>query len=269
MTGIPQAASGSARPAALISGALRSPAVARLAILLGALLVWEIYARLFGDPAFVRPPTEVAAALVTRILSEASVRAAIVLTFWELAAAFTLSVAIGFPIGLIVGATRFTHRSLFPIVLLAYAIPQVTVLPLFVLIFGLGPASKIAFGASHGVFPIIVNVVAGLRNVNPLFMNSARSMGANRLQVLRRVVFPSLVPSFFTGMRLAMTMTLLGVLLAELYVSMAGIGYFTQLFSETFDPAPLFALIGVLTAMAVFLNEVVRRAELWYSRWRG
>lgn len=65
-----------------------------------------------------------------------------------------------------------------------------------------------------------------------------------------------------------MTMTLLGVLLAELYVSTAGIGFYTQLYSETFEPAPLFALISVLAAMAIVFNETVRRAQLRYIRWR-
>lgn len=244
------------------------PMLARLAILAALLALWEGYSRLLGDPAFVRAPTEVVQALFGQILVEAQVRDAIVLTFWELAVAFGLSVAIALPIGLAIGATRFTHRSLLPIVLLLYAIPQVTVLPLFVLLFGLGPASKIAFGVSHGIFPIIVNVVAGLRNVNPLFIASARSMGASRLQIIRRVILPSVIASFFAGLRLAMTTTLLGVLLAELYVSTAGIGYFTQLYSETFDPAPLFALITVLALMAILLNEIVRRAELRSSRWR-
>jgi len=256
----------------LARGAARRPlppVFARLAILIALLALWEFYARMFGDPAFVRPPTEVVHALFGKILAEDTVRQAILLTFWELAVAFALAVAIALPVGLVVGATRFTHRSLFPVVLLLYAIPQVTVLPLFILIFGLGPAGKIAFGVSHGVFPIVVNVVAGLRNVNPLFVNSARSMGANRLQIVRRVVLPSVIGSFFAGLRLSMTMTLLGVLLAELYVSTAGIGYFTQLYSETFDPAPLFALITVLALMAIALNEAVRRAELRSSRWRG
>jgi NitT/TauT family transport system permease protein len=255
----------------LAQGAARrlpSPILVRLAILAALLALWEFYARLFGDPAFVRAPTLVVQALFAKILADPQVRQAILLTFWELAAAFALSVAIALPVGLAVGSTRFMHRSLYPIVLLLYAIPQVTVLPLFILMFGLGPAAKIAFGVSHGVFPIIVNVVAGLRNVNRLFVDSARSMGASRLQIVRRVVLPSVIGSFFAGLRLSMTLTLLGVLLAELYVSTGGIGYFTQLYSETFDPAPLFALIAVLAMMAIALNEAVRRAELHAGRWR-
>jgi len=75
-----------------------------------------------------------------------------------------------------------------------------------------------------------------------------------------------MVPSFFVGLRLAMTMTLLGVILAELYVSTAGIGYFTRVFAENYNPAPLFALIGSLAAIALVFNECVRVAERRLSR---
>ena len=93
-------------------------------------------------------------------------------------------------------------------------------------------------------------------------------MGASPAGIVRNVMFPHMVPSFFTGLRLAMTMTLLGVILAELYVSTAGVGYFTRAYAETFDPAPLFALIGILAVMAIVLNEIVRGLERRFTRWK-
>jgi ABC-type nitrate/sulfonate/bicarbonate transport system permease component len=111
-------------------------------------------------------------------------------------------------------------------------------------------------------------VVAGVQNLKPILLTSARSMGASRWHILRWVIFPHMIPSFFAGMRLGMSGVLLGVLLAELYVSTAGIGYFTQMFTENFDPTKLFGLIAMLAAMAIVLNEIVRRAEIHFSRWR-
>ena len=245
-----------------------SPALARTLIVLALIPAWEFGARLFGHPAFFTPLTDIAAAMQAKILGDPKVVNAIMLTFWELAVAFAMSVGAGLAIGVALGLNRIARNGMYPIVLLLYAIPQVTVLPLFVLMFGLGPPSKVAFGVSHGVFPIVVNVLAGMRNISELYLQGARSMGATRAQILRHVVFPHMVPSFFAGMRLAMTATLLGVLLAELYVSTGGIGYYTQLFAETFSPSPLFALISVLAAMAIVLNETVRRAERRFARWK-
>ena len=133
--------------------------------------------------------------------------------------------------------------------------------------FGIGPEAKIAFGVSQGIFPVIVSTVAGVANLPSSLVTAARSMGASRLQVLQTVVLPHMVPCFFTGMRLGMTAVLLGVLIAELYVSTAGLGYYTRHFAQSFSPPNLFALIAVLAAIAVTLNELCRIAERRFSRW--
>ena len=196
------------------------------------------------------------------------VPSALSLTLYEITIGFILSAIIGAAMGLAVGLSRFAHQSFMPIILLLYGLPQITILPIFVLVFGIGVASKIAFGVSHGMFPILIAVAAGVQKIEPVYFNSARSMGASRWHLLRYVIFPHLVPSFFTGLRLGMSGVLLGVLLAELYVSTAGIGYFTSIFTQNFDATKLMGLVSVLAAIAIALNEFVRRIELHYARWR-
>ncbi len=243
-------------------------ALTRAALILGALVLWEILARLAGPSDLIAPPAAVLSALFSTILSDPDIRAALGSALVEIVLAYALAIGAGLVVGFGVGSSRFGRRALYPVVLLLYAIPQVVLLPLFVLGFGIGPAAKIAFGFSHGVFPIIVNVAAGMRNVDPRYLRAASAMGASRSDIFRDVTFPHMVASFFTGLRLAMTMTLLGVILAELYVSTSGVGYFARQFAETFDPAPLFALIGALAAMALALNAAVRIAERRFTRWK-
>lgn len=244
-----------------------SPAAAGLGVIALFVATWELAARTVIDRELLSPPSGVFLALF-EIFADAKLVGAIVVTFWELALAYLMSIGIGVAIGLVIGLHRFSYLSVLPLVLLVYSIPQVVVLPLFVMYFGIGPASKVAFGLSHGVFPVIFTVVAGVQNISQTLVTSAHSMGASRLQILRRVVLPQMIPSFFTGLRLAMSATLLGVLLAELYVSVGGVGYYAKLFSQSFDPARMFALVTVLAAMAIFLNEVARRAETRFSRWK-
>ena len=250
-----------------MAGLRRHPAIARLMVLAALFLLWEVAARWWIDPDFLSPPSQVLASL-GELFETQGVPAALQITLWELAVAFAISVVIGLAVGLTVGLSRFSNRSFMPIILLLYGTPQITILPLFILYFGIGPASKIAFGVSHGVFPIIVTIVAGVQNIKPILMTAAQSMGASRWQIFRWVIFPHMIPSFFAGMRLGMTGVLLGVLLAELYVSTAGIGYFTTLFTQNFDPTKLLGLVSVLAAMAIALNETVRRAEVYFGRWR-
>ena len=245
-----------------------SVAQVRVLLVIGVLIAWEVATRVAGNSDLIAPPSAIARALFTDVLSDPDIQSAILLALFEVIAAYALAIVVGLALGLAIGGSELRRRSLFPIILLLYAIPQVVLLPLFTLGFGIGPAAKIAFGFSHGVFPVIVNVVAGMRNVNPLFVKAAQSMGASRRDIFRDVTFPHMVASFFTGLRLSMTMTLLGVILAELYVSTEGIGHFTKLFAETFDPAPLFALIGTLAIMAIGLNELVRTAERRFTRWK-
>ena len=246
---------------------LARPGAARLVVILMLFIAWEIAARFFVDKIFLSPPSIVFTSLHT-VFETNGVPRALEISASEILVAFLMSVAIGLIVGLSVGLNRFSHRSFMPIILLLYGTPQITILPLFILYFGIGPASKIAFGVSHGVFPIIVTIVAGVQNIKPILITSAKSMGASRWHIFRWVIFPHMIPSFFAGMRLGMTGVLLGVLLAELYVSTAGIGYFTSLFTQSFNPTKLLGLISVLAAMAIGLNEIVRRAELHYSRWR-
>jgi ABC-type nitrate/sulfonate/bicarbonate transport system permease component len=247
-------------------GPILSPGWTRLLVIALLLALWEVGARVYGDPLFLCPPSQAVGAL-PHIFADPKIVHAISVTLYELVTAFVMSVGFGLAVGLAVGLHGFTKQAILPVILMLYATPQAIILPLFVLVFGIGPAAKIAFGFSHGIFPVIVTTVAGVQNLRPQLMRAAHSMGANRWQIFTSIVFPHMIPSFFTGMRLGMTAVLLGVLLAELYVSTAGIGFYTRLFAESFSPPDLFALIAVLATMAVFLNELCRMAERHFRRW--
>jgi len=245
----------------------KSPGKARLLVVIATFIVWEIAGHTVLDPHFLSPPSAIVGAL-PRILSDLGVQKALWASFYELIIAFAIAIVAGVAIGLAVGLHRFTFRSSLPLILLLYSIPQVTILPLFVLYFGIGAGSKIAFGVSHGIFPIMLNVIAGVQSVEDAHLTAARAMGATRMQIIRRVVLPHMTPSLFAGLRLAMSGTLLGVLLAELYVSQGGIGYYSRVFADSFDPPATFALVTCLAVMAILLNESVRRAERRASFWR-
>lgn len=243
------------------------PGTSRMLVVVGFLLLWEVLARAFGDPLFVASPTQVIFAL-KQLFATRGLMQALWVTAWELALAFAISVIAGVAIGVWLGLSSFSERTFMPIVMLLYATPQITIIPIFMMVFGIGPASKVAYGISHGIFPIIVTVAAGVRNVSPLLLVSSRAMGADGAQILRHIIFPHMIPSLFTAMRLGMTATLLGVILAELYASVTGVGYFSRQFAQSFQPAILFGLILIVACMAVLINESLRRAELHLTAWR-
>jgi len=265
------AEAGTVAPAAASRPPARRPILTpgrlRLLIVIGLFVVWELATRFFANPLFVSPPSLVFAAFF-EMMKDPKVVHAVVMTMSQLAIAFGLSIVGGLVLGTLLGVQRFLRLSALPIVVMLYATPSVVFLPLVILWLGIGYPSKVFMGVANGIFPITFAVIGGVQNINQGLLRAARSMGASRWQIFTSVIFPNMVPGFFTGMRLCMTATLIGVLIAELYVSQQGIGYFTRRFTDLFEPANVFALVGVISFFAIILNETARRAELYWGRWR-
>ena len=239
----------------------------RTGLIGAALALWEVAARArWLDPDFVSPPTKVLAAMVG--LASPPVLAAARLTASEVALAFLLASVVGVGAGLVIGRSPFAYRTFRPMALLLFSVPKMVMLPLFILFFGIGLLSKAVFALSLGVFPILLNVIAGTRMVDPTLVTAAYSMGASRLGIFAKVVLPAALPSVITGLRVGMTQTVLGVLLAELYAANTGLGYLVALYSQTFKPAQLFALFFFVAALSILVNEALRWLERHAGRWR-
>lgn len=242
--------------------------VTRLGVIATLLGMWEVGARRFANPLFLCPPSKALLAL-GKVVGNPGVQHALATLAWELTLAFVISVVLGLAVGLSLGLSGLARSALMPIVVLLYATPQITILPLIMLAVGIGPTSKVVFGVTHGFFPIVLTAAASLQNIKPVLMTTARSLGANPWQLLRYVLLPHMLPSFFTGLRLCLTAVVLGVLLAELFSSSNGIGLYARTFTESFDPASLFALLAVLAAAIASLNELLRAAERRSTRWKS
>lgn len=245
-----------------------TPGWARIAAMLTLLVLWEITAR-FGDPLFVAPPSAVPVALYS-LAQDPALLGAVGSTLIEFAAAFVLTVLFGVLIGLVMGLHKFSNRTVYPMIVTMYALPQTVLLPLMMMGIGHGAMLKIVFGISHGIVPVIMAVTAGVSNVNPALVRCAQSMGASRTQVFLSITLRGLIPSLFTGVRLGTTGVLIGVLLAELYVTTFGsIGYYTNVFANKFQPANLIALIIVLAIIAIAMNELGRQLERYFNQSRS
>ncbi len=240
---------------------------ARLAVILSLFVAWEIAARYFVDPMFLSPPSKVIGSL-GKLFARPGLTNALLLLLGELLISFVCSILIGLPIAVAISASKVTRRNMLPIVLLLYGTPQITILPIVMLLAGVGTASKITFGITHGVFPVILTVVASLRDLKDIHKQSAYSMGANSWQRFRYVLLPHMLPALLTSLRLAMIASLLGVLLAELYSSSSGVGFFTRQFTDTFDSTSLFGLVLVTAAIAIFFNELLHGLQSRLTAYR-
>jgi NitT/TauT family transport system permease protein len=156
-----------------------------------------------------------------------------------------------------------------PYIAALYALPKIALAPLFVIVFGIGIASKVALVAITVFFLVLNSTLDGVRNVDRDLVQALTLMGATRFEVIRKALVPAALPWIFTGMRISVRYAFSNTLLAELIASNSGIGFLIEYYSGTFDAAGAFAAILVLVACSVVLTELLTRVEVWMARGRG
>jgi ABC-type nitrate/sulfonate/bicarbonate transport system permease component len=183
------------------------------------------------------------------------------ITLMELVIAFAISSTTGVTLGYLISRSQYSIRVFEPLLAGVYAVPIILFLPLYILFFGLGPASKIALGVTTSFFPIILNTIAGFGYVDRIFVLSARSMGASEYQLFRWVLLPAAFPIILTGLRIGFTVALLSILGSETIASLAGLGHRIVHLAEGMDTARMFAYIAFAVAIALTLNTVTSSLE--------
>jgi ABC-type nitrate/sulfonate/bicarbonate transport system permease component len=182
-------------------------------------------------------------------------------TLSELAAAFVIAACGGLVAGYLVGRSRYRIAVFEPLFAGIYSIPIILFLPLYVLFFGLGPASKIALGASISFFPIALNTIAGFGYVDKMLVVAARSMGASDYQLFRYVLLPAALPIMLSGMRIGFTVALLSIIGGETIASLAGLGHRIVHLAEAMEMTRMLAYIIFVVAIAAILNALVSALE--------
>ena len=182
-------------------------------------------------------------------------------TLTELAAAFAIAASCGVVVGYVISQSQYRIRVFEPLFAGIYSVPIILFLPLYVLLFGLGPASKIALGATISFFPIALNTIAGFGYVERTLVIAARSMGASDLQLFRFVLLPAALPVILTGMRMGFTVALLSIIGSETIASLAGLGHRIVYLAEGMETAAMFAYIAFVVAIAAILNTLVSALE--------
>src|SRR3954454_12754842 len=183
------------------------------------------------------------------------------ITLTELAIAFAISSIAGITLGYLISRSRYSIRVFEPLLAGMYSVPIILFLPLYILFFGLGPASKIAIGATISFFPIVLNTIAGFGYVDRIFITAARSMGASDLQMFRYVLLPAALPVILTGLRMGFTVALLAILGSETIASLAGLGHRIVQLAEGMETARMFAYIAFAVVIAACLNAAVSGLE--------
>ncbi|HUG79636.1 MAG TPA: ABC transporter permease [Burkholderiales bacterium] len=180
-------------------------------------------------------------------------------TAWEVGAGLAIGYVLGVAFGFVAGTRRFFGATVAPYVDGIATAPKIVFLPIVMLLVGTGIASKLALGALSAFFPVAINTAAGVRQVNPVLVRVGRSLRLSRWQMATRIYLPALRPSLVTSLRLGFGLAVVGVLLAEIKLSSAGLGFLANEHYSHYRVADLYAVLLLIFIIAVGLNGLMGR----------
>lgn len=212
------------------------------------------------NPLFL-PPLPAVGRAVVKLLASGSLYAAAGVTILTVAQAYALAVVAGIAAGFFIGRSRRLTAAFEPVLSGIFAVPIALFFPLFTVFWGIGPPSKIAFGAVYGFFPIALNTIAGFGGVDALLLRSAHSLGASRWQMFRHVYVPGALPVVATGLRIGFFICFASVLGGETLSSAAGVGHAIAHAGELLESAQMYAWIVFVLATTIVLNLILTRLE--------
>lgn len=188
-------------------------------------------------------------------------------TLYTTLVGFVLAVVFGLVLGVAVGASTLVYKSIYPLLVGFNAIPKVAFVPVLVVWFGIGTLPAIATAFLISFFPVVVNVATGLATVEPEMEDVLRSLGASRLDILKKVGLPRSLPYFFASLKVAITLAFVGSVISETVASNLGIGYLMMAASSNMNMALVFAGLIVIGAMGVVMYELFALVEKRMTHW--
>jgi NitT/TauT family transport system permease protein len=234
-----------------------------MGVTLGA---WEWYGRTV-DRVFMSYPTAIIA-VVPAMLISGELQRQFAVSVEVLLIGVSFAIVLGTLTGLLMGRYRLVDQLLNIQVTALYSTPNVALIPILMLWFGLGMMSKVVIVFLAGFFPIIINTYAGVRNVSRGMVEVALAEGANEPQIFTKIVIPASLPFIMTGIRLAMGRSVVGMVVAEMFTSISGLGGAIVVYGNAFATDKLFVIIIVLALLGVSLTESVRFLEKRMAPWK-
>jgi NitT/TauT family transport system permease protein len=222
---------------------------------------WEWVVRAWGVPAYLVPaPSTVGGALAR------GVRSGLYLSnFWvtlsEALLGFIIAGIVGIMLGAVIAQFRVVEQTFYPYLVAMQTLPKIAIAPLIIVWFGFGMSSKIIVAATVAFFPVLVNVIVGLKTIDAAKLDLMRSLRASRWQTFRLVTFPNALPFVFAGLDIAIVFSILGAIVGEFVGAQSGLGNLILQFNFALDIAGVFAVLILLSVMGVTLHLVMQAVQ--------
>jgi NitT/TauT family transport system permease protein len=227
---------------------------------------WEFTGRRM-DPIFMTYPTAVFQAAIGLAASGELLRG-LLQSLGPFIIGMAISIVFGIALGLAMGLSRVFEYAVDPYVNALNAIPRVALVPLIILWCGLGVLAKVVIVVSVAIFPIIINTYSGVRDVRGVLLDVGNAYSATRWQSLRFIVLPAAMPFIMAGIRLGLSLGIIGMIVAEFFTAINGLGGIIVEYGNTFQTAKMFVAIFVVGTMGVVLTEAAMALERRWASWR-
>jgi NitT/TauT family transport system permease protein len=233
------------------------------------LLVWQIFSGLgLIDPRFVPSPISIGIAGYDLIVS-GELLGHVKDSLFRLLIGFVLGAIPAIMIGIVMGLSRWVRAAIDPIVAAFFPIPKIALLPIVMLLFGIGDVSKIVLIAFAVLFLVIINTMAGVMALDPVYFDVAKNFGASRYKLLTKVVIPGTLPFIFVGLRLGLGVSMIVIVAVEFVAAESGIGFLIWTSFAVMMIEDMFVGIIVITILGVLTNLVLRELERLAVPWRN
>lgn len=234
-------------------------------VIVGLLIFWQLVVTVFDIEAFVLPsPITVYEAFLQ--YREPIIEHALY-TLKSTLIGFAIGIVVGVALGVAIGSSRLAYKGLYPLLIGINSVPKAAIVPILVLWLGIGQAPAIATAFLLCFFPIAVNVATGLATVEPELQDVLRSLGASKMDILRKVGLPRAMPYFFASLKVAITLAFVGTVISETLASNDGIGYLMLQASSQFRVPLMFAGLFVIALMGVATYLVFAILESRVTGW--
>ncbi|WP_246676648.1 ABC transporter permease [Mesorhizobium sp. B1-1-5] len=252
-----------------LAGRTLTRLLSRYGVLLGFLALWQAAASGGWVNAAVLPPIDMIVVALWKGLAGGSLLGDIAISLQRAGLAFAAAATVAIPLGLVMGQTRSVETALDPILQLFRQTSALALYPVFILLLGLGEASKVFVIFWATLFPLLLNTISGVKSVDPLLIKAARSMGTSDFDLFRKVILPASMPSVVAGARLAVKSSLFAVIGAEMLAAKSGLGFLIQNSQLMMETADMYAGILTLTVIGLTVNYLLVWFERWATAWKG
>ncbi|MCO8068253.1 ABC transporter permease [Acinetobacter schindleri] len=230
--------------------------------------LWEILPRMGTVNAAFLPPLSQVFQTGWELYQSGQLSRHLSISLQRSAIGFSLALLFAIPLGLLIGWYKLVSETLNPLLELFRNTTALALMPVFILFLGIGEVSKISLLVYACTWPILLNTISGVQNVDPLLIKSARTMGLPPYQLFRKVILPAAVPTIFVGIRLAGATSILALVAVEMFGSKAGLGYLIIYSQFSFEIPQMFVGILIMTVLGLAFNHGLLAVEKHFTKWK-